>query len=77
MEACCFEIETLKQKECWEVVPRPKNKPVVMSAWAFKVKHLPDGSVRKLKARFCARGYKQTEGVNYHEMYAPVVNWTT
>jgi hypothetical protein len=29
----------------------------------FKVKRYPDGSMRKLKARFCAREYEQIEGL--------------
>jgi hypothetical protein len=33
--------------------------------------------MRKLKARFCGRGYEQIEGVDYCETFAPVVNWTT
>jgi hypothetical protein len=37
---------------------------------------IPDGSIRKLKARFCARGYEQIEAVDYCETFAPVVNWT-
>ena len=34
-------------------------------------------SIKKFKARFCARGDKQIEGVDYFETYAPVVQWTT
>jgi hypothetical protein len=71
------ELETLTRKDCWEVVERPKNRPVVSSTWAFKIKRYPDGSMRKLKARFCARGYEQTEGVDFFETFAPVVEWTT
>lgn len=33
--------------------------------------------MRKLKARFCVRGDKQVEGVDYFESYAPVVQWST
>jgi hypothetical protein len=58
-------------------VDRPKGHPVVSSTWAFKIKRYPDGSLRKLKARFCARGYEQTEGVDYFETFAPVVEWAT
>jgi hypothetical protein len=48
----------------------------VPSTWAFKCKRYSDGSVRKLKARFCVRGYRQVEGVDYFDNYAPVVTWT-
>jgi len=76
-KACEIELETLESKQCWEVVDRPKGRPVVSSTWAFKIKRYPDGSLRKLKARFCARGYEQTEGIDYFETFAPVVEWTT
>ena len=76
-EACNTELDTLNRKNCWDVVDRPKDRPVVSSTWAFKIKRYPDGSMRKLKARFCARGYEQTEGVDYFETFAPVVEWTT
>jgi hypothetical protein len=33
--------------------------------------------MRKLKARFCARGFEQIKGVDFTETFAPVVNWTT
>eukprot|EP00956_Cyclotella_meneghiniana_P030803 scaffold78713_cov46-Cyclotella_meneghiniana.AAC.1 len=50
---------------------------VLPSTWAFKIKRFPDGLIKKYKARFCARGDKQIEGVDYFETYAPVVRWTT
>jgi hypothetical protein len=46
-------------------------------SWVFRIKRYPDGSLRKLKARFCARGFEQVEGVDFPETFAPVVNWTT
>jgi hypothetical protein len=39
--------------------------------------HYPDGLIKKFKARFCARGDQQLEGINFFETYAPVVQWTT
>jgi hypothetical protein len=50
---------------------------VIDSIWAFKLKHFPDGMVKKFKARFCARGDQQLEGVDFFETYDPVVQWTT
>ena len=48
---------------------------VVSSVWAFRLKRFPDGSIRKLKARICARGFEQIEGIDYFETFAPVVQW--
>jgi hypothetical protein len=31
----------------------------------------------KSSTKFCARGDKQLEGINFFETYAPVVQWTT
>ena len=45
--------------------------------WAFKLKHQPDGSLQKYKARYCVQGGKQLAGVDYFKTYAPVVQWST
>jgi hypothetical protein len=47
------------------------------SAWAFKCKCFPDGIIRNLKARFCARGDCQIEGLDFFETFAPVLAWET
>ena len=78
-EAMHTEIEMLKRLNTWKVVRRkdvPRSK-ILKSTWAFKIKRLPSGKVRKFKARLCVRGDLQTFGVNYWETYAPVVSWTT
>jgi hypothetical protein len=76
-EACKTEIATLEAMGAWEVVERLKDMNVIQSTWAFKLKRFPDGLIKKFKARFCARGDQQIEGVDFFETYAPVVQWTT
>jgi hypothetical protein len=75
-EAMQVEYEILLSKHAWTEVKREKWMNVVPSTWAFKCKRYPDGSVQKLKARFCVRGDKQVEGFNYFDTYAPFVTWT-
>ena len=41
------------------------------------MKRFPGGLIKKFKARFCARGDQQLEGVDFFETYAPVVQRTT
>ena len=50
---------------------------VLPSTWAFRCKRFPDGTIKKLKARFCARGDRQLEGVDFFDTYAPVASWST
>jgi hypothetical protein len=76
-KAAEIEVETLERMDTWEVVERESWMNVLPTTWAFKCKRYPDGTIRKFKARFCARGDRQIEGVDFFETFAPVVNWTT
>jgi len=76
-KAAVREIQTLEEMDAWEVVDRPPDANVVGGTWAFKLKRYPDGKVKKFKARFCARGDQQKEGIDFFETYAPVAQWTT
>jgi len=75
------EWKQLMEMETWDIVDRTeavqKNANIIGSTWAYKRKRFPDGSVRKLKARMCARGDQQIKDVDYFDTYAPVVSWTT
>ena len=42
-----------------DIVPKPEGKSVVSSKWIYKIKHAPDGSIVKYKARFVAIGFSQ------------------
>ncbi len=63
--------------DCWDYITRTPDMNVLPSTWAFKLKRYPDGWVEKFKARFCAHGDRQKEGVDYLETWAPVVQWST
>ena len=50
---------------------------VLPGVWSFKIKRYPSGAVKKDKARFCCGGHKQIYNVDYFDVWAPLVNWTT
>ena len=77
IKAMQLEITTLVQQRTWTSVPRTSKLNVLKSTWAFKLKRLPDGTPYRFKARFCARGDLQREGVDFFDTYAPVVQWST
>ena len=47
------------------------------SIWSYKQKHFPNGEVKKLKARFCICGDQQRAGVDFDEIFLPIVSWST
>ena len=75
------EVKELEDKGTWVLTLRSEMEKrggkALPSTWAFRRKRYPDGSVRKLKARLCVRGDRQTYGLDYFETYAPVVQWVT
>ena len=79
MEASIKEKNTLESMNVWDEVNREDWMNVIPSTWAFKCKRYPDGSIRKLKGRFCVRGDKQIDGIDYdsNEIFSPVVKWNT
>jgi hypothetical protein len=77
IKAMQLEVATLVQQRTWKAVPRTEGLNVLKGTWVFKLKRLPDGTPSRFKARFCARGDLQKEGVDFFDTYAPVVQWST
>ncbi len=76
-QATDSEFKSLIENDTWELVPLPEGMNVVGSRWVFKVKRDANGSVQRFKARLVAQGYSQAEGVDYHEVFSPVVRNTS
>ena len=76
-EATNSEYDSLISNHTWDLVPLPKGKNVVGSRWVFKVKCGADGSVERFKARLVAQGYSQSLGVDYQEVFSPVVRYSS
>ncbi|GKB36849.1 retrovirus-related pol polyprotein from transposon TNT 1-94, partial [Tanacetum coccineum] len=58
--------------EVWELVPRPIYVMVIALKWIYKVKLDEYGDVLKNKARLVTKGYRQEEGIDFEESFAPV-----
>ena len=67
------EIASMHSQKVWTVVPTPPNKNIVGSRWLFRLKRNEYGEISRYKARLVAQGFSQQPGVDYDEVYAPVV----
>ncbi|GJS93828.1 retrovirus-related pol polyprotein from transposon TNT 1-94 [Tanacetum coccineum] len=72
IEAMQEELNEFERLEVWELVPRPDRVMIITLKWIYKVKLDELGGVLKNKARLVARGYRQEEGIEFKESFAPV-----
>ena len=69
-QACTEEISTLRKFSVFELVTLSKGKKAIRNRWVFDIKS--DG---QKCACLVAKGFSQIEGVNYNELFSPVVQY--
>jgi histone deacetylase 1/2 len=71
------EYQALIKNSTWHLVPKPKGKNIIGCKWVYKIKRKADGSIDRYKAWLVAKGYKQRYGIDYEDMFSPVVKAAT
>jgi hypothetical protein len=70
--ACREELEMLKKRQVFEITDLPKGRKTIKNRWVFDVKS--DGRKR---ARLVAKGFSQVKGLDFDEIFSPVVRFET
>nr|GEU48886.1 hypothetical protein [Tanacetum cinerariifolium] len=71
IEAMQEELNEFERLEVWKLVPRPDKVMAITLKWIYEVKLDELGGILKNKARLVARGYRQEEGIDFEESFAP------
>lgn len=71
------ELASKEKNQTWELVTLPEKKKPIAVKWVYKVKVNPNGEAMKYKARLVAKGSLQRLGIDYGELFAPVVRLKT
>ena len=75
MKAAQEEMDSLLEHDTWSLTKPPLGRKVIGSKWVFKIKHDENGDAERYKCRLVVQGYKQAQGIDYHETFAPVARF--
>ena len=77
ISAMTDEIVSLSENDVFIVSQAPEGRKVVKCRWVFALKTNSKGEVYRHKARLVAKGYSQVKGIDYKEVFSPVVRFDT
>ncbi|KAD5318063.1 hypothetical protein E3N88_18009 [Mikania micrantha] len=72
VEAMQEELNQFQKLGVWHLVDLPKGEKKIGTIWVLKCKRDDRGVIVRNKARLVVQGFKQVEGIDYDEVFAPV-----
>ncbi|GKE16607.1 retrovirus-related pol polyprotein from transposon TNT 1-94 [Tanacetum coccineum] len=72
IESMQDELNQFERLQVWELVPPPEGNNIIALKWLWKNKYDVDNIMVRNKTRLVAKGYRQEEGIDFEESFAPV-----
>ena len=75
-KAMVKELNSLREADTYDLVPRPRDHKVIGGRWVYIVKLAPNDQ-EEFKARYVCKGFAQVAGVDFFETFSPTPRPTT
>jgi hypothetical protein len=70
------EMDSLVNNHTWDLVQFPAGKRALQNKWVYKLKE-EDGGEKRCKVRLVVKGFAQKKGIDFDEIFSPVVKMTS
>ncbi|KAL4296424.1 hypothetical protein GQ457_12G004830 [Hibiscus cannabinus] len=77
VEAMKDELQSLHDNHTFELVKLPKDKRALKNRWVYRLKQEEKSSSPRYKARLVVKGYTQKKGIDFEEIFSPVVKMSS
>ena len=71
------EMNSIRANKTWDSVELPKNRHTLPCKWVYRLKDTSNSTNPKYKARLVEKGFRQEYGVDFDEIFSPVVKMNT
>jgi len=77
VDAMQDEMQSLHDNHTFELVKLPKGKRALTNKWIYRVKQQEHTLQPRYKARLVVKGFKQRKGIDFDEIFSPVVKMSS
>ena len=77
MDAMKDEMKSLHDNHTFDLVKLPKGKRALDNRWIYRVKRESNTMSPRYKARLVVKGFSQRKGVDFNEIFSPVVKMSS
>ena len=71
------DMDSLHENHTYDLVSLPRERKALKCKWIFKLKTQENSSKPKYKARLVVKGFGQKKGIDFDEIFSPVVKMSS